>query len=69
MRTKVRVPVWRGASSIWRRQPRDSPWEACSPSINGYQGSKGYMPPKGGRADLSDEEIIAAIDYMVEQVQ
>lgn len=36
-------------------------------ALNGYQGSAGYMPPKGGRADLSDDEIIAAVEYMVEQ--
>ncbi len=36
-------------------------------ALNGYQGSAGYMPPKGGRADLSDNEIIAAVEYMVEQ--
>lgn len=35
--------------------------------INGYQGEAGYMPPKGGRIDLSDEEILAALDYMVEE--
>lgn len=36
-------------------------------AIEGFQGSAGFMPPKGGRIDLSDEEIIAAVDYMVEQ--
>lgn len=35
--------------------------------INGYQGSAGYMPPKGGRVDLSDEEILAAMKYMLDQ--
>lgn len=34
-------------------------------AIEGFTGSAGYMPPKGGRADLSDEEIIAAVDFMV----
>lgn len=38
-------------------------------ALMGFQGSKGFMPPKGGRMDLSDEEISAAVDYMVEQVQ
>jgi len=38
-------------------------------AINGLQGSAGYMPPKGGRTDLSDEEIIAAVDYLVDQAQ
>jgi cytochrome c5 len=35
-------------------------------AINGFQGSAGYMPPKGGRADLSDGAVKAAVDYMVE---
>ncbi|MDX1443716.1 MAG: cytochrome c5 family protein [Gammaproteobacteria bacterium] len=38
-------------------------------AIQGYQGEAGYMPPKGGRTDLSDEEVKAAIDYMVAQSQ
>ncbi len=37
-------------------------------AINGYQGSAGYMPPKGGRLDLSDAEIRAAVDYMVAEL-
>jgi cytochrome c5 len=36
-------------------------------AIDGLQGSAGYMPPKGGRTDLSDEEIIAAVQYIVDQ--
>jgi len=36
-------------------------------AINGFTGSAGYMPPKGGRVDLSDGEIIAAMQYMVEE--
>ena len=36
-------------------------------ALLGYQGEKGFMPAKGGRVDLSDAEIIAAVDYMVEQ--
>ena len=35
-------------------------------AIEGYQGSNGLMPPKGGRADLPDEVIRAGVDYMVE---
>ena len=37
-------------------------------ALNGYSGSTGIMPRKGGSVDLSDEEIIGAIEYMVEQV-
>lgn len=38
-------------------------------AIEGYTGSTGYMPPKGGRLDLSDEEVQAAVDYMVSESQ
>ncbi|MDX1823556.1 MAG: c-type cytochrome [Thiohalomonadales bacterium] len=34
-------------------------------AINGFQGSSGVMPPKGGRTDLSDADVKAAVDYMV----
>jgi cytochrome c5 len=37
-------------------------------ALNGYSGRTGIMPRKGGRTDLSDEEIIAAIEYMIAQV-
>ena len=34
-------------------------------AIEGFSGAAGYMPPKGGRIDLSDEEVASAVDYMV----
>ncbi len=37
-------------------------------AINGYTGSAGYMPAKGGRMDLSDDEVAAAVEYMVGEV-
>ena len=36
---------------------------------SGYQGSAGYMPPKGGNPTLSDAQIAAAVEYMVGQSQ
>ena len=38
-------------------------------AVNGYSGSAGYMPAKGGRADLSDQEVIDAVAYMVNESQ
>lgn len=34
-------------------------------SINGFMGTTGMMPPKGGRPDFSDADVKAAVDYMV----
>jgi cytochrome c5 len=34
-------------------------------AIEGFQGTAGFMPPKGGRADLADKSIINAVDFMV----
>lgn len=36
-------------------------------SIEGFQGNQGVMPPKGGVQSLSDEDVSAAVAYMVER--
>lgn len=38
-------------------------------AIEGFQGSAGVMPPKGGNPSLSDEEVKAAVDFMVESAE
>jgi cytochrome c5 len=35
-------------------------------ALQGFQGKAGYMPPKGGRTDLSDQSVVNAVDYMVD---
>jgi len=37
-------------------------------ALEGYTGSAGYMPPKGARLDLSDDEVNGAVDYMLSQI-
>ena len=33
-------------------------------ALQGYQGKAGYMPPKGGRTDLSDQSVMNGVDYI-----
>ncbi len=35
-------------------------------AIKGFKGKKGFMPPKGGKGSLSDDEVKAAVAYMVD---
>ena len=57
-----------GNAEAW--QPRiDQGLETLTQhAIQGFTGSVGYMPPKGGRLDLSDEEVADAVEYMVSEV-
>ena len=36
-------------------------------AIGGFTGSTGMMPPKGGRTDLPDDAVRAAVEYMAAQ--
>lgn len=36
-------------------------------AINGYTGTKGMMPAKGANPALTDAEVQAAVDYMVDK--
>jgi len=38
-------------------------------AIEGYTGSAGLMPAKGGNPALTDEQVIATVDWMVENLK
>lgn len=58
-----------GDKALWA--PRIAKGEAAlyENAIAGYQGAAGIMPAKGGRADLTDEHVQWAVDYMVQAAQ
>jgi cytochrome c5 len=58
-----------GDAAVWAPRIAQGMDTLNKNALNGLQGSAGFMPPKGGRADLSDEEIIAAVQYLVDQAQ
>ncbi len=58
-----------GDQAAWAERIAQGMDTLATHAIEGFQGQAGYMPAKGGRSDLSDEQVRAAVQYMVEQSQ
>lgn len=56
-----------GEAAVWEERIAKGLDVLHDHAINGFTGSAGVMPAKGGRMDLSDQEIIDSVDYMVEE--
>lgn len=56
-----------GDADAWAPRIAQGMDTLISHALNGFSGSAGIMPRKGERTDLSDEEVIAAVEYMVAQ--
>ena len=55
-----------GDSAQWTDRVAQGIEQLYDHAINGFQGSAGYMPAKGGNVSLSDDSVKAAVDYMVD---
>lgn len=53
-----------GDTADWKRRLAQGAATLNKHAIEGFQGQAGVMPAKGGRVDLSDDEIIAAVKFM-----
>jgi cytochrome c5 len=54
-----------GDAAAWRPRIAQGKEVLYRHSLEGFQGQAGFMPPKGGRPDLSEDSVRAGVDYMV----
>jgi len=57
-----------GDSGAWSARVAAGRDKLNANAINGFQGPAGFMPAKGGMTNLSDDEVIAAVQYMLDQL-
>lgn len=55
-----------GDAAVWKDRIAQGNDKMYENAIKGFQGSAGVMPAKGGFTNLSDDEVKAAVDHMVE---
>ena len=58
-----------GDKAVWAPRIAEGKATLYGHALQGFQGKSGVMPAKGGRADLSDDLIKQAVDYMVQMDQ
>ncbi len=56
-----------GDKAAWEPRVAQSMKTLVAHAIQGFQGQSGMMPPRGGRDDLADADVKAAVMYMVDQ--
>lgn len=55
--------------SAWASRVAEGEATLLKHATEGFAGSSGTMPPKGGNPALSDEQIKATVEYMLSQVK
>lgn len=56
-----------GDKATWDKRSATGTDALVKNAIQGYKGETGFMPAKGGNSALTDEEVSAAVHYMLEQ--
>lgn len=54
-----------GETAVWNERMAQGMNTVVKKSIEGFEGKTGMMPPKGGNAVLTDEEITNAVTFMI----
>ncbi len=55
-----------GDKAAWAPRSKKGIDTLVQHAIKGFKGSKGMMPPKGGNPGLSDADVKAAVQYMLD---
>jgi cytochrome c5 len=58
-----------GDASAWKPRISKGLATLVSHAVDGFQGNTGVMPPKGGNPALSEAQVKAAVQWMIEQVK
>lgn len=58
-----------GDKSAWASRVAQGKATLYDHAIKGFSGKAGFMPSRGGNASLKDDEVKAAVDYMVSKSQ
>ncbi len=58
-----------GDAALWKDRIAKGKDALVKNATTGFTGATGTMPPKGGFTHLSDEEIAAAVEYMMKAAQ
>jgi len=56
-----------GDKAAWKARIAQGMKVMVDNANKGFQGKKGFMPAKGGRANLSDAAVADAVAYMADQ--
>lgn len=59
----------KGNRRAWARRIEQGLEVLVGHALNGFSGEAGSMPARGGNPQLSDQEVAAAVKYMVSQSQ
>jgi cytochrome c5 len=58
-----------GDAAAWTTRLEQGMETLVTHAIEGFQGDAGFMPPRGGHGNLTDEQVRDAVQYMVDALE
>ena len=57
-----------GEADQWKTRVKQGVEPLYKHALEGFKGTHGTMPARGGKPDLSDEQVKAGVDYMLSKL-